>query len=129
MKKLAITVIALVVAGSFLFGCKKSAEDRLLNHLEQAISILESNKDNPDKAAEEIKKYTDANKGDMEAIKKELEEMEKTLSDDDKKKKGEEMMKKMGPIMERAMKLMTGDSKLQGSEAVQKAMGDFFPMR
>lgn len=129
MKKFAVAVIALVVASSFLFGCKKSAEDRLMNHMDQAISILESNKDNPEKAAEELKKYTESNKDDMAAIKTELEAMEKSLSDDDKKKKGEEMMKKMGPLMERAMKLMAGDSKLAGNEAVQKAMADFFPMK
>jgi len=128
MKKLAVTVIALVVAGSFLFGCKKAPEDRMLSHMEQAISILESNKDNPEKAAEELRKYTEANKADIEALGKELQDMEKSLSDEDKKKKGEEMMKKMGPIMERVTKLMA-DSKLAGSEAVQKAFTDFMPMK
>lgn len=127
MKKLTVSLLALVIAASFLFGCKKAPADRLMNHMDQMISILESNKDNPDKAAEEIKKYADSNKGDMDAIKKELEEMEKSLSEEDKKKMGEEMMKKMGPIMERAMKLMTGDSKLAGHEGIQKAMSEFFP--
>ena len=127
MKKLVITVFAIAIAASFLYGCKKSAEDRLMAHMDQAISILEANKDNPDKAAEELDKYTAGNKDDLAAIKKELEEMEKTLSEDDKKKKGEEMMKKMGPLMERAMKLMAGDSKLAGNEKVQKAMTEFFP--
>lgn len=127
MKKLLVSALALAIASVFLFGCKKAPEDRMMAHMEKAISILEANKADPEKAAGELSKYAADNKDDLASLKKELEEMEKKMSEEEKKKKGEEMMKKMGTIIERATKLMAENPELAKNEKVSAAFKDLFP--
>lgn len=55
---------------------------KALGHQDKVVSILESNKDNPEKAGEELEKYIAANKADLDALKAESSKMEETFKAD-----------------------------------------------
>ena len=127
MKRLFLCAVTLTLAAVFLFGCKKAPEDRMLAHVTAAIGILETNKDDPDKAADELQKYFDSNKADMEAMMKEIQELDQGMSDEEKEKKGKEMEAKMGDVMKRITKLQSENPKLFTNEKVAKAWASFMP--
>jgi hypothetical protein len=103
-----------------------SPEDRLIRHMDRMVSILEDNKEDPDRAAERLRDYVAANKTDFASVKRALEEKERAMSEVEREAKSEEVMKKLGPTMDRALELMSDEYKLAGHSGVQEAMSALF---
>jgi len=122
MRKVLIPIFALV-AFSYILGCA-SPEEKLVKHMEKMASIVEDNKADPDKAADELTKYIADNKDDIKEIAKKLKEKEKGLKDDEKKKWEEEWGKKIMEPMKKVMKVAMSE-KFAKSEKFQKAVKEF----
>ncbi len=110
MKKLSFALLAIVISVSFLFGCAKKAVDtslppldQMVAHLENVAKMLEENKDNPEKAAELIKKYSEDNKAAIEELTKTLDKMEEDGTEEEKAKMKADAMGKVMPVMGRIM--------------------------
>ena len=115
----------LAASASLLLACGGGDPiAKALGHQEKALGILESNKDNPDKAGEELSKYVDTNKAELEALKAEAKEMEAKFEKDPAaaleimSKHGE----KLGAMMKKLTDLKTNNAALFENEKVKAAM-------
>jgi hypothetical protein len=115
----------LAASASLLLACGGGDPiAKALGHQEKALGILESNKDNPEKAGDELSKYVEANKADLDAIKAQAKEMEAKFEKDPAAamelmaKHGE----KLGAMMKKLTDLRTNHAALFENEKVKAAM-------
>lgn len=73
------------ITAAIVMGCGGSPADKMMSYQDEVLSILEANKDDLDKAAEEVGKYIEANKEDMKATMGEVMAMSKELEKDPEK--------------------------------------------
>ncbi len=126
MKRSLATAILAAVAAVLVLGagCSKSPLAKAADYTKQAVSILEANKDNPEKAASELEKYAADNEADLKAVAAEMEKFKAEVEKDPSKVA--DAMEHMGPMLEAAgkmMELMNSNPELMKNEKVQAALG------
>lgn len=127
MSKLVASIV--VSAFCFIAACGGgSPVDKMASHMEKVLGILESNKADPNKAAEAVTAYMKDNEAALKAAKDEaekyVEEMQKNAEKDPEgaAKAMKSMMDKVGPLMERMDKLKDEAPELMKNEKVMEAL-------
>ncbi len=120
----ALLVAVILFAG---YGCSKSPEDLMIEHMEEMLSLLERHKDNPELAAQEVLAYAESSRPAMERLTAKLEEKLAKMTDDEKEDYGRRMMQRSSAVMERAHKLFTAHPELAQDETLKRALYEATP--
>lgn len=114
---IALSALLLVAA-----GCSNKPEIALARHLGEMVTLIEQNKEDAAKAAEAVEGYVTAHEAELKKLQQQLEEQRKTMSREELADLASEFLLEMGPIMERAARLMKENPMLGKSERLQKAL-------
>lgn len=118
-----IRTLLISVSFSFLVACGGGGPiGKAINHEKAMLKIVESNKDDGEKAKVELEKYVADNKAEIDGLKAEMEKLEKEIGDDDAKQ-----MEAIAPHMDALMeneKIRDGlrESKAYDNEDVRKLL-------
>lgn len=107
-------------------GCSESPRDKWVDHLEEVVSILEQHQDNPAEAAAEIRKYTEAHKAELDAVRNSMEKARETLSPEERERFAKKLVERLAPVTKRYMKLIARPE-LAGSQEILDAMAPYGP--
>lgn len=127
MKMRYVAVVTAALGLLALAGCTKTPEEKLLGHLEQALSIAEAEAASPDKAAAAIEAYAEANKAEIDALAEELRELGTKLSDQEKKERADAIDAQASQLTREMMEFFEAHPEIAKHEGVTTALRRFLP--
>ncbi len=119
--RLSVPVVAALAL--FLTGaCSERPGARLASHIEAMVALLEEHKETPDQAAEAVESYVERHRETLTELRREIVARTEGLSGDELADLAGELLKDLGPVMERADRLMRAYPKLAEDERLIQAL-------
>ena len=105
-------------------GCSSGPRDKVAEHLDEMVSLLEQHKESVDGAADALEAYVQEHAAELSALRAELAKKKQELAErtDEMADYAGDFLVRIGPTMERAHRLMLEYPELGRSERLQKVL-------
>ncbi len=114
--------IAGLALGLLLIGpaCSRSPVERVADHMDEMVSLLEDNRDNPAEAGQRLQAYVQQHQADLEALAREVDGQKAYFNENPEKMA--DALQQLAPAIERLMQLQSERPALLANPDVAAAL-------